>query len=61
MGTIVNLPPQRRRRSASVRPSDEATILLFMGVRYVRDHEPVAPKERPQATETRVEAALELA
>lgn len=58
MGTIVNLPAQRRKRSTAVRPSDEATILLFMGVRYVR--EPAAA-DRPQAAEPRIKAPLELA
>ena len=61
MGTIVNLPAQRRKRSASVRPSDEATILLFMGVRYVRDFEPAAPADRLKPAAPRIETPLELA
>ena len=61
MGTIVNLPARRRKRSASARPSDEATILLFMGVRYVRDYEPAPVIDRTQVGESRVKAPLELA
>ena len=48
MGTIVILPAERRRRRPSERTTDEATILLFMGVRYVREVEPTAVSERPQ-------------
>lgn len=61
MGTIVNLPAQRRKRSASVRPSDEATILLFMGVRYVRDFEPNTTADGLKAGSPRIDAPLELA
>ena len=48
MGTIVTLPAERRRRRPSERPTDEATILLFMGVRYVRDLEPTPVTQRSQ-------------
>ena len=39
MGTVVTLP-QRQKPHTSAAPTTEATILLFMGVRYVRDIEP---------------------
>lgn len=48
MGTIVNLPAERRRRRPSEHHADEATILLFMGVRYVREIEASPVPEQPQ-------------
>ncbi|MDX7952515.1 hypothetical protein P7D22_15200 [Lichenihabitans sp. Uapishka_5] len=56
MGTIVNFPSPRRKRRLSIPPQDEATILLFMGVRYVRELDP-AP-ERPQITVPDRQAAV---
>jgi hypothetical protein len=50
MGTVVTLPPPRRRRSAAAPNRSMATILLFMGVRYVREIEALAPDEVAPAT-----------
>ena len=62
MGTIVTLPTDRRRRRATARTTDEATILLFMGVRYVRDFDTTPATDRPQpASRTIIEAPRELA
>jgi hypothetical protein len=55
MGIIVTLPPPRRKRVSAVPTTNEATILLFMGVRYVREleteitHE-IAPATMPERT-----------
>lgn len=62
MGTIVTLPTDRRRRRATPRTTDQATILLFMGVRYVRDFDPAPAADHPQpAPRALTEAPLELA
>lgn len=45
MGTVVTLPPRRATRAFASRDA-EATILLFMGVRYVRDSEPEQSVDR---------------
>lgn len=37
MGTVVTMPAPRRKRSTTAQTVDKATILLFMGVRYVRE------------------------
>lgn len=60
MGTIVNLPSPRRKRRLSVQTSDEATILFFMGVRYVRDLDP-APEGPLVGVPDQRSTALELA
>ena len=57
MGIIVTFPPPRRRRSAPVQTTDNATILLFMGVRYVRELETVdLQKSGPEPDQTDCEA-----
>ena len=62
MGTIVTLPTDRRRRRTSARTTDQATILLFMGVRYVRDFDAAPATDRPQQVPRAInEAPLELA
>lgn len=62
MGTIVTLPAERRRRRPSERTTDEATILLFMGVRYVRDIEaPPAPERIQPGARTLDPAPLAIA
>lgn len=45
MGTIVTLPQPRRKRLSVAPTTNKATILLFMGVRYVRDFDdaPTSP------------------
>ncbi len=62
MGNVVTLPAQRPRRRQSVQTTDEATILLFMGVRYVRDFEssPLGQPSQPPVRQ-RDEVPLKLA
>ena len=52
MGTIVTLPVGRKPRAAAAR-TDDATILLFMGVRYVREFEPALAAEPDRADQDR--------
>lgn len=62
MGTIVTLPAERRRRRPSEKTAAEATVLLFMGVRYVRDLDVApTPEHPPTPALTRDEVPLAIA
>ena len=50
MGNVVTMPAPRRKRSAVLQKTDKATILLFMGVRYVRELE--TPDHRKPSMQT---------
>jgi hypothetical protein len=47
MGTVVTFPPPRRKRASAASTTSEATILLFMGVRYVRELDETAAADVP--------------
>ena len=53
MGNVVSMPLPRRRRAAAGRKTDEATILLFIGVRYVRELDSAERKSLPSPKSVR--------
>ncbi len=48
MGTVVTMPAPRRKLSARAAKTNKATILLFMGVRYVRELDPTDHLTAPE-------------